>query len=179
MKFLIAFILITFLNNCSFDNKTGIWNNENSVKKAKDGTFDGFKTLTTKTNSFDKVIKIKPELKFSINKPVTINKWSDIFFSQSNNSNNFSYNHQNILSLKSKKITAPMPGTYYESPTPEDPPFVKKGENVKKGQVLCIIEAMKIMNEIECDEDGKIIDVLVQNSDPVEYNQPLYVIEPL
>jgi len=72
-----------------------------------------------------------------------------------------------------------MPGTYYESPTPEDPPFVKKGENVKKGQVLCIIEAMKIMNEIECDEDGKIVDVLVQNSDPVEYNQPLYVIEPL
>ena len=51
--------------------------------------------------------------------------------------------------------------------------------NVKKGQVLCIIEAMKIMNEIECDEDGKIVDVLVQNSDPVEYNQPLYVIEPL
>ncbi len=105
MKFLIAFILITFLNNCSFDNKTGIWNNENSVKKAKDGTFDGFKTLTTETDSFDKVIKIKPKLKFSINKPVTINKWSDIFFSQSNNSNNFSYNQQNTLSLKSKKIT--------------------------------------------------------------------------
>ncbi len=105
MKFLIAFILITLINNCSFDNKTGIWNNENSVKKTKNGTFDGFKTLTTETDTFDKVIKITPELKFSINKPVITNKWSDIFFSQSNNSNNFSYNQQNKLTLKSKTIT--------------------------------------------------------------------------
>tara|TARA_S200000501_G_scaffold190210_1_gene179067 strand:- start:53974 stop:54429 length:456 start_codon:yes stop_codon:yes gene_type:complete len=83
-----------------------------------------------------------------------------------------------VSKSNSKKIVAPMPGTYYESPTPEDPPFVKIGDNVKKGQVLCIIEAMKIMNEIECDDDGKIIDILVQNSDPVEYNQPLYIIDP-
>ena len=73
---------------------------------------------------------------------------------------------------------SPMPGTFYSAPTPEDEPFVSKGDVVKKGQVLCIIEAMKIMNEIESEFDGKIMKVNVNNGDPVEYNQPLFVIKP-
>ena len=73
---------------------------------------------------------------------------------------------------------SPMPGTFYSSPTPEDEPFVSKGDVVKKGQVLCIIEAMKIMNEIESEFDGTIMRVNVNNGDPVEYNQPLFVIKP-
>ena len=73
---------------------------------------------------------------------------------------------------------SPMPGTFYSAPTPEDEPFVSKGDLVKKGQVLCIIEAMKIMNEIESEFDGTIIKVNVNNGDPVEYNQPLFVIKP-
>ena len=73
---------------------------------------------------------------------------------------------------------SPMPGTFYSAPTPEDEPFVSKGDVVKKGQVLCIIEAMKIMNEIESEFDGTIIKVNVNNGDPVEYNQPLFVIKP-
>jgi len=72
-----------------------------------------------------------------------------------------------------------MPGTFYSSPTPEDPAFVKKGEKVKKGQILCIIEAMKIMNEIESDYDGTIVDVCIENGEAVEYNQPLFVIKPM
>ena len=72
-----------------------------------------------------------------------------------------------------------MPGTYYSSPSPDDSPFASKGTNVKKGQVICIIEAMKIMNEIESEFDGVVVDVLVKNSDPVEYNQPLFIIDPL
>ena len=73
---------------------------------------------------------------------------------------------------------SPMPGTFYSAPTPEDEPFVSKGDFVKKGQVLCIIEAMKIMNEIESEFDGTIMKVNVNNGDPVEYNQPLFIIKP-
>ena len=73
---------------------------------------------------------------------------------------------------------SPMPGTFYSAPTPEDEPFVSTGDVVKKGQVLCIIEAMKIMNEIESEFDGTIMKVNVNNGDPVEYNQPLFIIKP-
>jgi len=73
---------------------------------------------------------------------------------------------------------SPMPGTFYSAPTPEDEPFVSERDVVKKGQVLCIIEAMKIMNEIESEFDGTIMKVNVNNGDPVEYNQPLFVIKP-
>ena len=72
---------------------------------------------------------------------------------------------------------SPMPGTFYSAPTPEDEPFISQGDVVKKGQVLCIIEAMKIMNEIESEFDGIIMKVNVSNGDPVEYNQPLFVIK--
>ena len=73
---------------------------------------------------------------------------------------------------------SPMPGTFYSAPTPEDEPFISQGDVVKKGQVLCIIEAMKIMNEIESEFDGTIMKVNVNNGDPVEYNQSLFVIKP-
>ena len=81
-------------------------------------------------------------------------------------------------SFDGEDLLSPMPGTFYSAPTPEDEPFVSKGDVVKKGQVLCIIEAMKIMNEIESEFDGTIMKVDVNNGDPVEYNQPLFVIKP-
>ena len=77
-----------------------------------------------------------------------------------------------------EEILSPMPGTYYSSPSPDDHPFIIKGDKVKKGQVLCIIEAMKIMNEIESEFDGVVSEVKVKNGDPVEYNQKLFSIEP-
>ena len=77
-----------------------------------------------------------------------------------------------------EEILSPMPGTYYSSPSPDDPPFITKGDKVKKGQVLCIIEAMKIMNEIESEFDGVVSEVKVKNGDPVEYNQKLFFIDP-
>ena len=79
-------------------------------------------------------------------------------------------NEQNVLS--------PMPGIFYSSSSPDKPPFVRKGDQVNKGQVLCIIEAMKIMNEIESEMSGTVTKILVNNADPVEYNQPLFVINP-
>jgi acetyl-CoA carboxylase biotin carboxyl carrier protein len=75
------------------------------------------------------------------------------------------------------KVTSPIVGTFYRSSSPDKPAYVEIGDIVKKGQVLCIIEAMKLMNEIESETAGKIVQVLVENSQPVEYGQPLFVIE--
>jgi len=75
-------------------------------------------------------------------------------------------------------ITSPIVGTFYRAPSPEAAPFVELGSRVKKGQVLCIVEAMKLMNEIESEIDGTVIKILVENSQPVEYGEPLFLIEP-
>ena len=80
--------------------------------------------------------------------------------------------------VQGEDLLSPMPGTYYSAPTPDDPPFVSIGSKVSKGQTLCIIEAMKIMNEIESEFDGIITAINVKNSDPVEYNQVLFKISP-
>ena len=85
------------------------------------------------------------------------------------NSSSSNSDHSNILS--------PMPGTFYAAPSPEADLFVKAGDTVKKGDTLCIIEAMKIMNEIESESTGIISEVLIKNGDPVEYNQPLFKIK--
>jgi acetyl-CoA carboxylase biotin carboxyl carrier protein len=74
-------------------------------------------------------------------------------------------------------ITAPMVGTFYASPTPGAKPFVEIGDEIKVGQVLCIIEAMKMMNQIEADKAGRITSIMAQNGDPVEFGQPLFVLE--
>jgi acetyl-CoA carboxylase biotin carboxyl carrier protein len=75
-------------------------------------------------------------------------------------------------------IKSPIVGTYYEAASPGSPSFVKEGDTVAVGQVLCIVEAMKLMNEIESDTAGTIVKILVSNGQPVEYGQPLYKIRP-
>jgi acetyl-CoA carboxylase biotin carboxyl carrier protein len=74
-------------------------------------------------------------------------------------------------------VTAPMVGTFYAASAPGAKPFVELGSEVKPGDVLCIIEAMKMMNQIESDKAGRVVSVLVKNGDPVEFGQPLFVIE--
>jgi acetyl-CoA carboxylase biotin carboxyl carrier protein len=76
-------------------------------------------------------------------------------------------------------VTSPIVGTFYRSPSPDAPPFVEAGIRIKKGQALCIIEAMKLMNEIESEVDGILVKALVENGQPVEYGEPLFLIEPL
>ena len=76
-------------------------------------------------------------------------------------------------------IDAPMIGTFYASPSPEASDFVKVGDTVSKGQTLCILEAMKIMNEVEAEFDCKIVKILVEDGNPVEYDMPLFVVENL
>jgi acetyl-CoA carboxylase biotin carboxyl carrier protein len=73
-------------------------------------------------------------------------------------------------------VKAPMVGTFYRAPNPNSPSFVEVGQTVKEGEPLCIIEAMKLLNEIEADKSGVIKEILVQNGEPVEYGQPLFVI---
>ena len=76
-----------------------------------------------------------------------------------------------------KVVTSPFVGTFYRSPSPDSPPFVDVGQKVQKGQTICIVEAMKLMNEIESDIAGTIKAILVENGQPVEFGQPLFVIE--
>ncbi len=75
-------------------------------------------------------------------------------------------------------MKSPMIGTFYRSAGPDKPAFVKPGDKIKKGQVLCIIEAMKLFNEIEAEMDGTIVKVIAEDASPVEYDQPLFLIEP-
>lgn len=77
------------------------------------------------------------------------------------------------------EINSPMVGTFYRSPAPDADPYVQVGDIVTPGQVLCIIEAMKLMNEIEAEEKGRIVEILIDNAQPVEYNQALFKIEKL
>ena len=81
--------------------------------------------------------------------------------------------------LEGELITSPMVGTFYAAPSPDSPPFVQAGDTVRRGQTLCILEAMKIMNELEAEYDCKILEVLVQDGEPVEYDKPLFRVEKL
>lgn len=82
-----------------------------------------------------------------------------------------------VVKATGHKVCSPMVGTMYTSPSPDAPQFVTVGQSVKVGDTLCIIEAMKMFNEIEADRAGVIVDVLVNNGEPVEYDQPLFIIE--
>jgi acetyl-CoA carboxylase biotin carboxyl carrier protein len=86
-----------------------------------------------------------------------------------------------VLAVSGNTITikSPMIGTFYRSPSPDKPVFVNVGDEIKAGQVLCIIEAMKLFNEIESEVSGKLIKVVADDSSPVEYDQPLFIIEPM
>jgi acetyl-CoA carboxylase biotin carboxyl carrier protein len=76
-------------------------------------------------------------------------------------------------------VESPIVGTFYRAPAPGAKPYVEEGDSVKKGQVLCIVEAMKLMNEIESDFEGRIVSILIENAQPVEYGEPLFLIEPV
>ncbi len=79
---------------------------------------------------------------------------------------------------KTVEIKSPMIGTFYRSSTPDSPPFISVGDNISKGQTVCIIEAMKLFNEIESEVSGTVVKVMVENATPVEYDQVLFVVEP-
>ena len=118
-----------------------------------------------------RVLKNSPNV--TTNSPDKTINTKDIQSSSSANLENQNLDEENKIS-----ILSPMPGVFYSSQSPDKPTYVKEGDTIKSGQVLCIIESMKIMNEIESEHNGVIKKILVNNSDPVEFNQPLYDIEP-
>ena len=81
------------------------------------------------------------------------------------------------VSRNVRQIKSPMVGTFYAAPSPDAEPYVQVGDSVHKGQVLCIVEAMKLMNEIESDYSGRILEIAVENAQPVEFDQPLFTVE--
>ncbi len=81
--------------------------------------------------------------------------------------------------VKTVEVKSPMVGTFYRSPSPEAAAYVEAGQIIEPGQVVCIIEAMKLMNEIKSEVRGKILEILVDNAEPVEFGQPIFLIEPL
>ncbi len=83
------------------------------------------------------------------------------------------------MAVKTVEIKAPMVGTLYRAPSPEAAAYVEIGQTIEPGQVICIIEAMKLMNEIKTEIKGKILEILVDNAEPVEFGQPMFLIEPL
>ena len=85
---------------------------------------------------------------------------------------------KNIVEKNNNKILkSPMVGNFYSAPSPDSKPFVKLGQEVKKGEIICIIESMKILNEVKSDKSGNIQEILVENGESVEYNQPLFIIK--
>lgn len=84
---------------------------------------------------------------------------------------------QSTPKVSHHEVRSPIVGTFYRAPAPDAEPYVEVGQEVSPGQVLCIVEAMKLMNEIECDVSGKVAKILVENGTPVEYNQVLFLVE--
>ncbi|MDD5634103.1 MAG: acetyl-CoA carboxylase biotin carboxyl carrier protein [Candidatus Omnitrophica bacterium] len=78
-----------------------------------------------------------------------------------------------------KEVKSPMVGTFYRAPSPDDPPYIQVGDIIKKGDVLCIVEAMKLMNEVKADFGGKILEICVENAEAVEFGQTLFLVEPV
>ena len=85
---------------------------------------------------------------------------------------------KNAEQQKWVEVTSPMVGTFYRAPSPDDPPFVDVGERISKGDTVCIIEAMKLMNDIEAEVSGEVMEIMVQNGEPVEYGQVLMRVNP-
>ena len=86
-------------------------------------------------------------------------------------------NKDDVVPTHGHRVKSPMVGTLYTSPSPDAPPFITVGQKVKVGDTLCIIEAMKMFNEIEADRTGTLVEILISNGEPVEYDQPLFVIQ--
>ena len=114
----------------------------------------------------------------NLEQPIVVGKQEFESQTDSKKEDNSTALQSNNEDTKKEKVLSPMPGTFYAAPTPEDDDYVKVGDNVKKGQTLCIIEAMKIMNEIESDHDGIIAEIKIDDGNPVEYNQVLFTIKP-
>ena len=126
------------------------------------------------------IIQHHPLTQATISTPNQSNIEQNIATSNINEDKNNSVENKAVTSENDNFITinSSMIGTFYRSSSPDKPPFISVGDEIKKGDIICIIEAMKLFNEIESEIDGKIIKVLVDDANPVEFDQPLFLIDP-
>jgi acetyl-CoA carboxylase biotin carboxyl carrier protein len=137
---------------------------------------DSFKISVKKYSSI--IAQVEPtkaqnSVNTVLNNVLPSNEFSEAVQNHISTTTNPPKNESQYLTIKS-----PMIGTFYRSANPESPVFANVGDDIKSGQVVCIIEAMKLFNEIESECSGKIVKVLVENATPVEYDQPLFLIDP-
>ena len=141
----------------------------------------GLYKVEIKTEDFTLKIQSQPEVKVSqavVQQPQIVSQPQAVATSQvetkkENESKENKKEDENLVEIK-----APMVGTFYRRPAPDKPPYVEVGDHIKKGQTVCIIEAMKIFNEIEAEVSGEIVKILVEDASPVEYNQALFLVKP-
>ena len=154
--------------------------NDSNINELEVTTFWGFRKIrltksseNTKLQNTVKHSSIKPKQQDIIIEDSSLVTEKEESITEEINESNLNINQDDLVYQK-----APLVGTFYNSPKPGDPPFVKVGDKVTKGQTLCIIEAMKIFNEIESDFDGIIIEEMIEDSNPVEFNQSIFSIDP-
>ena len=137
---------------------------------------DDFK-ITIKANSeghfSDSITSIQPVKPLLVPEPQLDPVLAEQFSVEKSSKENEKENTDNLITIKS-----PMIGTFYRKPSPDKPLFVEVGDTIKEGDVLCVIEAMKLFNEIESEVNGKIVKILVDDSSPVEFDQTLFLVEP-
>lgn len=133
----------------------------------------GNSKLTSLDIEFPDGIKIKME-KSNSKQVVVTNAEEQVITEDVNNNNNTEINLKQEIKEEGNIVKSPMIGTFYMRPSPDSSPFVEVGKEVKKGTVLCIIEAMKLMNEIESEYEGKIVEIYVKDGDTVDYGKPLF-----
>lgn len=133
----------------------------------------GNSKLTSLDIEFPDGIKIKME-KSNSKQVVVTNAEEQVITEDVNNNNNPEINLKQEVKEEGNIVKSPMIGTFYMRPSPDSSPFVEVGKEVKKGTVLCIIEAMKLMNEIESEYEGKIVEIYVKDGEAVDYGKPLF-----
>lgn len=133
----------------------------------------GNSKLTSLDIEFPDGIKIKME-KSNSKQVVVTNAEEQVITEDVNNNNNTEINLKQEVKEEGNIVKSPMIGTFYMRPSPDSSPFVEVGKEIKKGTVLCIIEAMKLMNEIESEYEGKIVEIYVKDGEAVDYGKPLF-----
>ena len=145
--------------------------------------FDKKEDIFELLEKFEKSSVAEIEIKSSEGAKIKMSKVSSapVYLPEAQNFTSVSVENNNVLEPAAvesgKVIKAPIIGTFYSSGSPEAAPYVKIGDKVSKGAIICILEAMKVMNEIECEEDCEILEILVNNGDQIEYGQPLFKIK--
>tara|TARA_Y100000590_G_scaffold469240_2_gene655743 strand:+ start:1421 stop:1939 length:519 start_codon:yes stop_codon:yes gene_type:complete len=155
---------------------------ESNIDEIEISTFWGKQNIRVKKSSPPGMSRFQDVSKENIKNedPDTINIDNELTLEGQDNNNRYkpkeSIEKDSVVSENSITIKAPLVGTFYISPKPGEDPFIEVGKTINKGDIICIVEAMKIFNEIESEYDGKVIEILVKDGSPVEFDQPLMLI---